>query len=488
MNLIINGFNGELLPVVYNIMSQLNIEYCSAISTDQVKFPANIKGDNHDYENCKLGIYNVDWNFIRPLDRELIDKMTDCETVVLKMIERLGPAGVDVRHYNARKKMYLRHLRYWNNLVISKNIDLAVFSTIPHVIYDYIIYALCKLYEIPTVMMYRMPILPHKNVLLYTLDDFKKPGFEVIEQYRNKLKNNFLGTNIPSSQATISYFDAHSSKTNVPKGYTNPGQKEDVKGIASKVRKKAHSIANAIRITFIDKNFAHLVEYLKFRSFRAFKNRFYSRHVVAPDLSKKYLYLALHYQPECTTSPMAGAFVDQSLMIQLISYLLPDDVFLYVKEHPRDNLLFDKEFYAELSSIRNVILVPAQFCNYKLIDNSIAVATATGTAGWEALLRGKPVLMFGYYFYQYAPGVFHINTVEDCKNALDKILNGKCDIETDKLKIFLDSMNDISFNGYVDFRYGDVATFTAQDNVINISNALLNKIKAIHKQESLNCT
>ena len=34
--------------------------------------------------------------------------------------------------------------------------------------------------------------------------------------------------------------------------------------------------------------------------------------------------------------------------------------------------------------------------NLKLIDKCKAVATITGTSGWEALIRGKPVLHFGY--------------------------------------------------------------------------------------------
>ena len=39
-----------------------------------------------------------------------------------------------------------------------------------------------------------------------------------------------------------------------------------------------------------------------------------------------------------------------------------------------------------------------------------AVATATGTLGWQAVMNKVPVLMFGEYFYKDAPEVYRIST------------------------------------------------------------------------------
>ena len=45
---------------------------------------------------------------------------------------------------------------------------------------------------------------------------------------------------------------------------------------------------------------------------------------------------------------------------------------------------------------------------YSLIDNSLAVATATDSSWIDPFTRNKPVLMFGKRFYQFAPGIYKI--------------------------------------------------------------------------------
>ena len=71
----------------------------------------------------------------------------------------------------------------------------------------------------------------------------------------------------------------------------------------------------------------------------------------------------------------------------------------------------------------------------ELIAKSRAVATITGTAGWEALQMGKPVICFGYAWYRSFPGVFRwdglgIQTISDALNfTFDKeALRGALDI------------------------------------------------------------
>ena len=51
----------------------------------------------------------------------------------------------------------------------------------------------------------------------------------------------------------------------------------------------------------------------------------------------------------------------------------------------------------------------------------MAVVTITGTIGFEAIFKGKPVLAFGPTFYEFFPGVFRIKTNEDCCKAIENI-------------------------------------------------------------------
>jgi len=232
-----------------------------------------------------------------------------------------------------------------------------------------------------------------------------------------------------------------------------------------------------LKYKFTRKNLKYLKE-IKRRSKKDKKLfKYYENLTIEPDLSKNYIYIPLHYQPEATTSPLAGIFAYQQLLVQMLSYLLPDNYYLYVKEHPGSTALFrDKKFYEEIS-LSNVQLISRSFNTYKLIENSIAVATCTGRAGWEALFRGKPVLLFGTIYYQYANGVFRIRNLEDCRNALNKILNKNVKPTLKDMKIFLKALELTSIEGY-NWLFFE-SSLSEDQNIENLSKAIIDRIRLI---------
>ena len=167
-----------------------------------------------------------------------------------------------------------------------------------------------------------------------------------------------------------------------------------------------------------------------------------------PDLSKKFIYLPLHLQPELSTCPTGGAMVNQELVVEMISSILPKDVYLYIKENPKQGYWCrDRKFYKNILKInKSIKFVPLKMSTHTLINNSIAVATVAGTAGWEALFRQKPVLIFGDCFYDSAPGVFKIKSNEDCRLAMDNIFGRQFNYDENKLKLFLQALSDVSIS------------------------------------------
>ena len=101
-------------------------------------------------------------------------------------------------------------------------------------------------------------------------------------------------------------------------------------------------------------------------------------------------------------------FVDQILMIETLAAALPEGWVLYVKEHPwqmwNNGLNYSScrypGYYKKISRLKNTFLVPIEANTFDLIKNCQAVATVTGTAGWEAVLRLKPAIVFGYAWYR----------------------------------------------------------------------------------------
>jgi len=150
------------------------------------------------------------------------------------------------------------------------------------------------------------------------------------------------------------------------------------------------------------------------------RERFYAAHAAPPDLTKPFVYFPLHFQPEATTLPMGGVFADLILAARLLNAALPEGTLIYVKEHPRRSgwSLRSIAYYREFLELAKVRFVPLATDTFLLREHCKAVATITGSPGFEALFRGKPVFLFGSRYYQHARGIFRIRSLEDCREAV----------------------------------------------------------------------
>ena len=148
-------------------------------------------------------------------------------------------------------------------------------------------------------------------------------------------------------------------------------------------------------------------------------------------LNVPFVYVALHFQPERTTSSLGGPFADQYLLVDLVARCVPRGWKVYVKEHPsqfyppfcgeRSRHL---DFYTDLQRVPNVELVSLSTSSFQLIDHARAVATVTGTVGWEAVIRGTPALVFGSPWYRHCEGVWCVATEKALREALTWIEAG----------------------------------------------------------------
>jgi capsule polysaccharide export protein KpsC/LpsZ len=149
---------------------------------------------------------------------------------------------------------------------------------------------------------------------------------------------------------------------------------------------------------------------------------------------------------------------------------LPDDIYVYIKEHPNQEYACRYHgFYFDLCAKSNkIILIKNNISSRELIKNSCCVATVSGTAGWEALFSDKPVLLFGYNFYMYAPYVYSIKSDKDCKQALHEVLDKAFHFDEDKFKIFLNAVADTCIHGFIDSLYKDNSNYSFEESNINI--------------------
>lgn len=168
-----------------------------------------------------------------------------------------------------------------------------------------------------------------------------------------------------------------------------------------------------------DPNLNDPYSYMYYRGYKHYLNPiiFYIRYhrmrkyFTKPDYNRKYIYYPLHYQPEGSTCVCAEKYEKQLYYIDSFAKSLPADTVLYVKEHYA--LLGHKElgFYKSLQKYPNVFLIDPWENSRNMMQGAVAVTTLTGTAGLEAMLLRKPVIIGGNAVYEDAPGVIKVKDI-----------------------------------------------------------------------------
>jgi hypothetical protein len=316
-------------------------------------------------------------------------------------------------------------------------------------------------------MLYRLPVLPGKNVSIYVMSDIRSHISGLRDLY-----NFYL--NRPGELTVSDRMKAYLELKGGNEGKTFTGIERSDPNIKKYIQPSRY-------IRHIRYKFSYYREWLKLwgdpydlidrlsynlRGLRASAISFQSQ----PDLSCPYIFVALHYQPECTTSPMGGMFVHQDLMLDVLMKNVPRHVRIYVKAHPKGGL--SRMLHDRLQVDSRTELITPSLNSHKLIVNSVAVATITGTSGWEAFINRKPVLMFGDYFYQDAPGVYKVKNVSDISCALSDILEKRIEITDHMVKAFLKAVDDKTFPGWVDNRYAPLSGISDNENAVNIAHHL----------------
>ena len=131
------------------------------------------------------------------------------------------------------------------------------------------------------------------------------------------------------------------------------------------------------------------------------------------DTSIKYGLYFLHMQPEYTIDGLGYGFTNQIELIQVIASSLPVDYLLYVKEHTISTGERDIEFYENLVSIPNVVLVSDTEDGHTLIKNSKIVISITGTIALEGIYHKIPAIMVGDIFHAGFKGIEIVRNIRD---------------------------------------------------------------------------
>ena len=177
-------------------------------------------------------------------------------------------------------------------------------------------------------------------------------------------------------------------------------------------------------------------------------------------LKEQFVYFGLHLTRK-TTLPDGGIFHDQFLAIVKLRELIPNNIKIYVKEHPS---MFYKStwgyrgrspiFYNLLNNISNVQILNNEYKSVELIRASIFTATISGTVGFESAVIGKEALIFEYW-YRGCPNTVTWSETIDYSSLInkvsdkDKLLNFKTKLKNESVLGNHNSTTELRFKNFV---------------------------------------
>jgi hypothetical protein len=452
------------------------------------------------------GEIEKDWES-SPMDIDLLKILSVYELQAIKMMDRMDNDQHSFS-FSERQRLFRNNLKLWSVFLKKHKPDIVIGAIVPHRAYDYPLYLLCKHLQIPFIFFKNSAFLgrivhakdiyslSEKISLDYKmnlsqqlkpdeikvklesdiLEGYKKvqgdyssaiPGYMKRHAKRNKQESNLFGL-------AISLFRL--IKENKEKYFGADAYL--IKGVPSYYKDKNKSIEKS-RLSL----FAHIRRKRKGVAIKKVLKKHYESLTTPPDYNENFVYLPLHYQPEMTSSPSGDIFVDQILCVDVLASNLPDDYKIYVKEHPSQFLAHTeghtsrtKEFYNDLLRFKNVRLLPLQTDPFLLTKNSIAVSTITGTAGWEAMVLRKPVIIFGLSWYESYDGVLKIHD----QNSAMKIKSFIENFEFNEINLlsYLKAFQDNSTIAYYDMGLKDKMKQKEKECVDNLANFVINCVNA----------
>ncbi|MBO6129256.1 MAG: hypothetical protein J6P79_10210 [Pseudobutyrivibrio sp.] len=388
-----------------------------------------------------------------PIDGDVLDAMKEYKSMAMHIMMRTLHYDVYDRKY--LENIYFKHLKYWNAVLKNKNINMAIFMVTPHHVGEYILYSLCQIYNINTIIMY--PQLSYHGSGWFIGKSIETIGANIGDRYKKYKDTDYVDT-------TLSDFlqgNVNNTLQNKVVGYGNR------KKIASNAKKNIYALIKMKRLMLLSvayvKNYFNKNRRSRLRNeikyivrARKYERKMdhlkeYNKHAKQPVDGEKYIYFPLQMTPEASTMPLAGEFNNQLLSIELLASAAKEyNLKVYVKEHwVQYNR--DTDFYKRISEISNVRLISLEYNSLDLLEKSVMVATQTGNVLYEALVKGKPAISIGRgCTYKDAPNIFVVQNRDDISNSIKQVLDDNFKITQEDIEMYLKAIDDCIIFSYLD--------------------------------------
>jgi hypothetical protein len=439
---------------------------------------------------CKLD----DENYV--LSKETIREYQDLECLFIDNTDRFSYQPVSVR---ARKYIYYKLLKYWLNFIAKNRLRFIFHKTSPHMGWDNVLYEVAKRNNIKNVFIARTLI--ENRVFLFS--DYSRDEKVPVDFMQGLSKQEVIDKIDPGLYSTVwekSLWIKRSENLN-----TLYNKEQSVVNTLKRNIDRSRRIRGATLIKYFSNYLSYLFEETHESTFffnKRYKNinvelirlmhrgkvkkmrDYYLSNCSEINYQRKYALFTMHFQPERSTLPEGEDFHHQLLAVQILSQSLPEDMDLYVKEHPRQFAFNDErnrhyrsiDEYRALLSLNNVRFISVHQSSNELVNNAVFVSTITGSIGWEAMLKNKPVIVFGNPWYQACNSCYKVSSVEECRKAVREITSSSPeDIEISILKYLCFIKDKLIISSDMDLA-ASKSSLPYDTLVNNLASAILTKI------------
>ena len=292
------------------------------------------------------------------------------------------------------------------SILVENKIDSVLFLNIPHLFYDTLLYQVAKAKGIETLVI-TQSLFPNLYYSLNSVNDYgilpplsPQKEIEPITNEWREASDWYYMQNIKQERGELGTLGVRGIFHLLVFLLTTSPSKLCRPAYILRLIKSMRKITSAFpewRDPFA--KFFHVKQLTYFENLIEFER-------AEINLDRKFVYFPLQLQPEMTTSSLGSRYSDQILAIEQLAKIIPTDCFIYVKENPKQTgEMRGPMFFHRLRRISSVRILPSHANTHTLTDHAVFVATVTGTVGWEAIRKGKNVLVFGMAWYRCMPGV-----------------------------------------------------------------------------------
>lgn len=429
------------------------------------------------------------------VDIDFLKQFSNEELQAMSMMDRL-----DFDRYSfcfmERERHFLNLIKKWEACIEIFKVDVVIAASTPHRVFDYVLYLLSKYKGIKYITfelvipgrVFPLLYFSEQSAISYLDYDYSKyyNSDVSLETLPDDIKDSYLKlqgdykTAIPSYM--VKHVKSHKQSSNMFFLFKRFMTTHKLFGKNSIFSEGHNRTIYKNKKYSLEDPFFSVWDWYKLRramlKYDKTLRDLYMELTSEVSFNVPYIALYLHYQPEATTSPNGDIFVNQFLCVEALLKNTPNNIYIYVKEHPdqfrahgQGHTKRIKEFYYDLIKNPRVKLISFDVDSFTLMSNAMAVSTVTGTVGWEAAARKKPVIIFGRIWYEHYEGVLKVIDEASASQIYSFIQNYKYDEHA--LLAFLHTIASHTIRAYHYHKYKEATGIEQEEAVNNIYNALL---------------